>query len=116
MKSKGYMDFNCDYWCMFCGHKVPKGKTWQSRPSNRLEIWTPASLHSEKQKVGRQNLANRCQMVIKYLVKESLGAFRARVRTNGLYQAFLDSFFRECYCANIFDSFQTFRGELSADK
>jgi len=26
MTSRGYIDFNCDYWCAFCGRKVPKGQ------------------------------------------------------------------------------------------
>jgi|GEM_PF-1664315 len=26
MTSRGYIDFNCDYWCAFCGHRVHKGQ------------------------------------------------------------------------------------------
>jgi hypothetical protein len=26
MTSRGYIDFDYDYWCAFCGRKVPKGK------------------------------------------------------------------------------------------
>ena len=26
MTSRGYIDFNCDYWCAFCGRRVPKGQ------------------------------------------------------------------------------------------
>lgn len=26
MKSKGYIDFDNEYWCAFCGRKVSKGQ------------------------------------------------------------------------------------------
>jgi hypothetical protein len=31
MTSRGYIDFNCDYWCAFCGRKVPKGQEKHDR-------------------------------------------------------------------------------------
>lgn len=75
MTSRGYIDFKCDYWCAFCGRKVPRGQEKRDKLGRPTDwMWTPASLQSEEQEATKTEL---CQSnpgkrlsSVKYIMEE----------------------------------------------